>query len=749
MEQNNKENILFKGVRVSNIKKCKSNYNDGYFYIFQGTFGHNERQTFVGNFEVREGEKLDIIARLHIDPKYSNQYKVIAIIPNNDMDYNEFKKYLLSFKGIGPAKAKKIIDTFGEEVLDVIKHDYLKLVSLGVKETIAYEMHCRITKNETVNKLMELLTPYGISFTYINKIYDIYGDSAIELLLNNPYKLRENINLSYDLVDSFAIKNGSKTINTPRIIGGIKEAMTNLSTKGNSFSYVSEVIEETTKKLNKRITNEEDFITNSDVMKVLIYMAEEEKELIINKDSSCFLPYYYNAERSISRKILRANQDMYKRTLELSFNDLIKSIEEEVKVSYAPNQKDAIETSLKAPISIITGGPGTGKTTTLNGLIKCFKKVDPNIKILLAAPTGMAAKRMESATGLPSQTIHRLLDYKPYGKDLICGRNEDNPLEANVVIVDESSMLDIDLMFKFILSIPEGTQLVLVGDIDQLPSVGPGNVLRDLIESKVIATTRLQTIFRQQGTSTIVINAKNINEGKPLDLSKDDFKFVEVEDKQYGSLTYDQYVAKLIVDEYVRLINAGNNFNNVQILCPMRKKDNLASSTIINNMVQERVNKRKHGVKDIKLGFKIFREGDKVIQLKNNYEKDCFNGDIGYIIRVFNSQEPKIIVKFDKDKEVEFVGKEEIQEQLDLAYAMSVHKSQGSEYDHVLMPIVPSQKILHFRNLLYTGVTRGKKTVTLFGHKPSLDYCISNTNVDKRNSKLELYLRKTVIKFAA
>lgn len=744
MEENS-NSLVFKNVKANKVRKYNNN-----FHIFIGCFGSNQKETFKGNHDIQEGQKYDITGKITIDKKYGKQIQIISCIPNTEINSSDLNDYLKSFKGIGPAKAKKILDTFGKETLDVIKNDYLKLVSLGIKESIAYEMHCYITQNEVLNKLVEILTPFDISLTSINKIYTIYKEESLSILKFNPYKIRENINVSFSVIDYFAIKTGFEPRNTTRILGAINEVMRILATNGNTFYYAADIIEETKNLLNKKVLNENYLVNNADIMKILIYLSEVEKDLIIKDDSSCFLPYYYYAERNISRKILKLNQECYKRNLDKDFSEIIAEIEETINVQYAPNQKDAIKTSLVNPISIITGGPGTGKTTTVNGLIRTFKKVDPNINILLAAPTGMAAKRMESATGIQSQTIHRLLEYKPFNGELKCGKDEENPLEADVIIIDESSMIDVSLFYKFLQSIKEGTQLIMVGDIDQLPSVGPGNVLRDIIESKIIPITRLQTIYRQKGTSTIVTNAKRINEGKPLDLSKKDFKFVELKQEDYTNtkLTYDQIVAQQIVNEYVKLINQGNTFDNVQVLCPMKKKDNLVSSTIVNNMIQNKVNPKKQGVRDIKVAYLLFREGDKVIQLKNNYEKNCFNGDIGYITSINTTCEPIVTVKFDEEREINFTGKEEILE-LDLAYAMSVHKSQGSEYDHVLMPMVISQKRMLYRNLLYTGITRGKKTVTLFGEQNALNYALKNTNLDKRYSKLEVYLRNTTIRYSA
>jgi len=376
---------------------------------------------------------------------------------------------------------------------------------------------------------------------------------------------------------------------------------------------------------------------------------------------------------------------------------------------------------------ILTGGPGTGKTTTVNGIIKAILKNNPRTKLELAAPTGKASKRMEEATGKSAKTIHRLLEYRPFGDELQCGRNEENPIDADVLIVDEFSMTDILLLEKLLRALHIGTRLIIVGDVDQLPSVGAGNVLADMINSGVICTIRLNTIFRQKGTSMIVVNAYRINNGEYPDFSQPDFTFEEINDE-------DEVVADEIVKRYVELIKSGKTTNDVQVLTPLKKKTACGSKTL-NEMIQTAINPARPEVNEVKFGFLTFREGDKVMQTKNNYEKGCFNGDTGYITRIDKSKEDAVvIVKFD-DKEVEFTGREEILE-LELAYAISVHKSQGSEYETILIPMVMSHKRLLARNLFYTAVTRAKKMVHIFGSRKAIEYAVNNKNVATRNSKL-------------
>lgn len=732
MTQNNQ--ITYKNVKVNNVRFSGNNFS-----IFVGLVDGN-KEIFTGNILVSKGEKLNIVGEKVVNPKYGEQVKIISYERNDELDLKDLKEYLKSFKGIGEAKAKKIVDTFGESAIEIIKTDYIQLIPLGINLSTAKEMHDSLCKNKVLNELIQLIGPYGVSLNTINKIYDKYKDKSIEMLKFNPYKLKDYFNMSFDVLDNFSLKTGLKTNSLSRIIGGIKESMSFYVSLGHTFAYVSDIVEKTKIRLNKRITNEDKLVTNADIIKALIYLSEEENELIIGNDSSVYFPHFYYAERNISRKILRINKACNNTQLVKPFEEIIEDVQKSINIEYSSNQQQAIKTSLINPISIITGGPGTGKTTTVNGYIHALKKNDPDIKILLAAPTGKAAKRMEESTGMKATTIHRLLEYKVFGGELSCGRNEENPIEADVIIIDESSMIDVSLMDKFLKAVDSETKLTFVGDVDQLPSVGPGNVLKDLISCNVIPVTKLDTIFRQKGTSTIVTNAYNINEGLGINLDNDDFVMVEMNEE-------DVEVSKAIVAEYISLLNQNYSIDDIQVLCPMRKKENLCSSTVINKMIQDAINPKKDNRMELSFNGTTYREGDKVIQLKNNNEKNCFNGDVGYIISISrNNGEGNMVVKFDNDLEVTFYGREEILE-LDLAYAMSVHKSQGSEYPTVLIPMVDSQKVMHTRNLFYTAVTRAKKNVKLFGNMQSVNRAISNIDNTKRNSKLCNYIAETTVKF--
>lgn len=727
----------FENVKVTRIVYSNPDKN---YYVFIGQINSTKtKEKFVTHCPIAIGEKWDIIGN---ETVYSGnqQISVIKQTKNTSMDLDELKSYLITFNGIGQAKAKKILDSFGTDVFNVLKNDYLKLVSIGIPEQIAHEMHCFVTENEEFNKLISLLSPYNISINSARKIYNRYKDRSAEVLLNNPYKVMEQLGLSYELIDLFAIHNNISTLDTTRIIGGIKEAMKRYSNMGNTFAYVADICEQTKKILNNKVTDPKLQVCNSDIIKVLVYMSEETKELIINSETSCFLPNLYYTERNISRKLLRMISKKRK-NFDCDFNTVIKEIEEEIGFPYSDNQRDAIITSLNNKMHILTGGPGTGKTTTVNGIIRAFKKCWEDVNIVLAAPTGAAAKRMENATGMAAKTIHRLLEYKPFDGQLTCERNEENPIEADVLIIDESSMADLELLNLLLKALSDNTILILVGDIDQLPSVGPGNVLKDLINSRCIPVTVLETVYRQKGESTIIANSKRMKDGLDIELDKDDFRLIE-------TLPDDSVIAKLIVDRYCNLLNSGYSTDDVQILCPMRKRENKVSSTVINAMIQHEVNPHSDNKAEVVFGSKIFRVGDKVIQLKNNYEKSCFNGDIGYIVSITQGQDAVVTVKFDEEREISFEGREEIFE-LDLAYAMSVHKSQGSEYKKVLAPMTMTNKRLLTKNLFYTLFTRAKESVEFYGTLEAVNYAVHNVETTKRLTKLMTYIQNTFKKISA
>lgn len=686
--------------------------------------------TLVGNFRCAKGEKFNFKGKWIFHQNYGKQFQVEYFEKITELDEAEIRSYLTNFDGIGPSRARKIVNAFGKNTINVIKNDYEKLLDIGIPENIAKKIHNEIVRNDIVNKLVEKLKPYGISLKKINEIYEMYEDEALQVLEKNPYKLSDDISgIDFMTVDYIAQDKGIEHDCGFRIYSCIKHVLYMAAESGHTYLPADELI----RKVNEILSyKNQKPVDNNYILKVMMHM-EEYKELVIEEDTAVYLPMYYFAERYAARKLYKIREGNCSIPLKKDPDEIIKEVQEEIGVKYAPKQIEAIKAALTEKIVIITGGPGTGKTTTVNGIIHALLKNEPRTKIELAAPTGKAAKRMEESTGKKAKTIHRMLEYKPFGEELKCGRDENNPIEADVLIVDEYSMVDILLLDKKLKALKNDTKLIIVGDVDQLPSVGAGNVLADLIDSGVITVVRLDTIFRQAETSPIVSNAKLINEGKFPNLNHPDFVLIEEDDENV--------VAKLIVDEYVRLIKEeGLSFDEVQVLSPLKRKT-ICGSKELNNLIQDAINPAEKGKPEITFGSTTFRVGDKIMQTKNNYEKQCFNGDTGYIVDIKTSgQDPVIIAKFE-DREIEFVGREEIME-LELAYACSVHKSQGSEYKVCLIPVVNSHKRMLKRNLLYTAVTRGKQTIKLFGTKKAISYAVKNDNVDERYSKFFIRIKK-------
>lgn len=716
-------------VQIDNVLIKRVLHSKNFFTIVIGEYEENNASvegSFVGNFHCVKGEKFSFEGDWDMHPRYGRQFKVSGYQKIDHLLPEDIEEYLTGFKGIGRTRAKRIVNAFGKDTLKVIKKDYEKLTEIGIPKDIALNIHEEVVRNTAVNDLIRSLRPKGFSLKTINKIYEQYREHALNIVHNNPYRLVDDISgIDFSMADYFASEIGVEHDCGFRIQGSIKHALHQAAENGHSFLHVTELVKRVRNILTYK--NNQQNIDNNVIIKVLAHM-EEYKQLLIESDTAVYLPMYYYAERYSARKISKIREVPSTVVLNRDPDEIIKEIEEEVGFQYADQQREAIRKGLTEKIMILTGGPGTGKTTTVNGIIKAILKNNPKTKLELAAPTGKAAKRMEEATEKTAKTIHRMLEYRPFGDELQCGRNEENPIEADVLIVDEFSMTDILLLEKMLRALHIGTRLIIVGDVDQLPSVGAGNVLADMINSGVICTIRLNAIFRQKGTSMIVVNANKINNGEYPDFSQPDFTFDEIN----GT---DEEVAEEIVNKYVELIESGKTTANVQVLTPLKRKTPCGSKAL-NDLIQDAINPAYPGLNEVKFGFVTFREGDKVMQTRNNYEKDCFNGDTGYIVRVDKSKEDAtVVVRFDDDKEVEFVGREEILE-LELAYAISIHKSQGSEYETILIPMVMSHRRILAKNLFYTGVTRAKKNVHIFGTKKAIEYAVNNKNVPVRNSKL-------------
>ena len=551
---------------------------------------------------------------------------------------------------------------------------------------------------------------YGLTTNLILKIYKKYGCNAIETISNNPYVMIDDIEyIGFKKADEIAMKMGFAIDDHRRIYAGVKFVLNASTEDGHTFLYFNELV-----------TKACDMLTvNENIVKETIRTLINDGELV-NVDNRIFLLTLYMAENNIAHKLMAINN--YKDKTPYNANKTIEDVEAENGFKYNGLQREAILMALNSNLMILTGGPGTGKTTALKGIIQMFKSM--NLSIGAAAPTGKASKRMSEVTGLNAKTIHRLLDYNPY---FGYGYNEENPLPYDVIIIDEMSMVNVLLMNVLLKAISPSTKLILVGDVDQLPAIGAGNVLSDCIESNLIPTIRLTEIFRQEENSEIILKAHDINNGKQIVInnSKPNNNFFVINRNDNDSISNE--IISLVTERLPKKYKVSPT--DIQVLSPMRRFTTVGVDEL-NNKLQSLLNKNTDG---ITVGKTVFKLGDKVMQIKNNYDKEVFNGDIGFITDI-NLSEKIITVDYD-DNIVEY-DKTDMDE-LVLAYVSTIHKSQGSEYPIVIIPITRSHYNMLQRNLIYTGVTRSKEICILVGQLDMLNYAIGNTKYSVRNTYLK------------
>lgn len=691
---------------------------------------------------INAGEMLKVTGNWITHPDYGEQLKVELYEKLVPRTLEAIEAYLASglIKGVGPSSAKKIIKRFGEDTINIIEFHPERLSEI---KGISYEKALRIgqafQEQKELRNVVLFFQGYGISPTYCAKIYQIYGKDTIEEIRNNPYKLSdEAIGIGFKTSDRIARSLGIDPKSKFRICSGIRYVLSHIAMDGHTFVEDEQLKDYTSKLLDVDIDNIND---------ALISLMLDKSIYIERNDTSSriYLSPFYNAEAGVARKLSQLASMKFKGDLS-DFDEKILEVQKKEGIILTQNQKDAVKEALINGVLIITGGPGTGKTTIIKSIINLL--TGEGYDVLLAAPTGRAAKRMTEATGFEAKTIHRLLEmgYTSKEDELVFSKNEDNPIDADVVIIDEMSMVDILLMNHLLKAVELGTRLILVGDVDQLPSVGPGKVLQDLINSEVIKTVRLKEIFRQAEESHIIVNAHRINNGeKPLLNNKDkDFFFV-------ARNSADEIV-KTIVDLCTRRIPSAYGFEpmkEIQVLTPVRKGPVGVGN--LNTELQALLNPKDKNKREKVFRDFLFREGDRVMQIKNNYnirwQKDdskntegtgVFNGDTG-IIREIDDEEQKVVVSFDDDKIVEYAFS--ILDELEPAFAVTIHKSQGSEFPVVIVPIFPGPQVLMTRNLLYTAVTRAKNLVVLVGNRDYLDVMINNAREANRNSGLADKLR--------
>lgn len=708
-----------------------------------------EEITCVGSLKsADQGETIKAFGDFTEHAVYGSQFKIKSYETISPEDVVSMERYLGSgaIKGVGAALAARIVKKFGQDTFRIIEEEAERLVEIkGISERKAREIALQMEEKKEMREAMIFLQKYGISNTLAIKIYDRYGMKLYGVMNENPYVLAEDITgIGFRIADEIAGRIGIHTDSDYRIRSGILYILLQATAEGHLFlpenillTRAAQLLELVSEQISPQLAN-----------------LMMDKKIIIKKSESInkiYASVNYYAELSCARMIhdLNVSMAVTKELLPSEEDEIIKkveSLEQRLDLHLDELQKKAVLESIRNGIFILSGGPGTGKTTTINMIIQYFEA--EGMDILLAAPTGRAAKRMTEATGFEAKTIHRLLELNGAVMDedrrnASFERNEENPIEADVIIIDEMSMVDTFLFQSLLKAICVGTRLIMVGDVNQLPSVGPGQVLRDLIHSKIIPVVILQKIFRQAGESDIVVNAHKINEGKPIsfDNKSRDFFFLERND---ANVIY-KHMIQLISDKLPKYVNAAPY--DIQVLTPMRK-GNLGVE-ILNQILQQYLNPEDKKKKEHYNGDVLFREGDKVMQIKNNYQLEweivskygipidkgvgVFNGDMG-MIREINDYAQNIVVEFDEHKRITypFAGLDE----LELAYAITIHKSQGSEYPAVVMPILSGPKMLFNRNLLYTGVTRAKNCVTILGSSQMVATMIANENEQKRYTSL-------------
>ncbi len=696
--------------------------------------------TCVGKFSyIGEGEFLELEGEYTMHPSYGMQLQVTNHRIKEPEDRESIERYLGSgaVKGIGPALAGKIVAKFGEDTFRIMEEEPERLAEIkGISERKAREICVQVEEKKDLRQAMIYLQKYGISIHLAVKIYQKYGLGTYSVLEENPYKLADDIEgVGFRTADEIASRIGIHTDSDFRIQSGIFYTLLQSVQEGHVYLEENVLSERAAQLLEVELKDIEKYLMDLAMTKKVVLKQDGEKVRV-------YPAQYYYMEMNTARMLKELNinydepDDLIRRRID--------KLEEETESTLDEQQKRAVAEAVKHGIFILTGGPGTGKTTTINAMIRYF--LSEGMDIRLAAPTGRAAKRMTETTGYEAQTIHRLLEVSGSPEESSkggFGRNQDNPLETDVVIIDEMSMVDLALMHALLSSVVPGTRVIFVGDRNQLPSVGPGKVLQDLIESHAFPVMMLTRIFRQAQESDIVVNAHRINAGEEvrLDNKSRDFFFLKRQDAD----VIISVILTLIQKKLPRYVKA--KMTDIQVLAPMKK--GLLGVERLNQILQQYLNPPSVKKQEKEYGERLFRVGDKVMQTKNNYQLEweiatkyglvvdkgvgVFNGDIG-IVTAIHTYDETVEVEFDEKRKVKYPFK--MLDELELAYAITIHKSQGSEYPAVVIPLLAGPRQLYCRNLLYTAVTRAKKCVTLVGNETVFREMIQNVDEQKRNTSL-------------
>ena len=689
--------------------------------------------------DITEGDQIIAEGSFVEHKQYGIQFTVASYEIKEPETSVAMEKYLGSgiIKGVGPALSAKIVKKFGDETFNIIEREPERLAEIkGITEKKAIEIGSQFEEKKEFRNAMIFLNQYGVSNALAMKIYKEYGIKVMKIVRENPYRLADDIaGVGFKTADEIALRMGFSPESSMRMKAGISFALSMAASNGHTYLLYEDLYEES-----KRLLGISEAEFENDIYELTIERKIVLKE--VKGERRVYNNNLYYMELTVARKLLDLNaksENNYK-VMEAK----VKEVAAKTGIKLGDLQRKAVYEAVESGLVIITGGPGTGKTTTINAIIKLFEM--QNMEILLAAPTGRAAKRMTETTGMEAQTIHRLLELNgnpEEGGSMRFERNELNPLEADVIIIDEMSMVDIYLMYSLLKAVTVGTRLILVGDVNQLPSVGPGKVLKDIISSEKFNVVRLSEIFRQAAESDIITNAHKINAGQSIRLdnkSKDFFML-----SMNSSLQIQRALVSLIAEKLPPYVDATKY--DIQVLTPSRKGELGVEN--LNKILQQYINPPAPSKREKQWGEVVFRENDKVMQIKNDYQMEwkivtkkgltikegsgVFNGDCG-IIREINEFAGTVTVEFDEGKIVEYTGA--TIEELELAYAITIHKSQGSEYPAVIIPLLNAPRPLLNRNLLYTAVTRARKCVTIVGSENSVNEMIQNESEMKRNSGL-------------
>ena len=725
------------------------NEDNGYTVMVLKGMEEERELTCVGTFPaITQGAAIEASGNYTTHPVYGKQFQIASYLEKMPEDALAMERYLGSgaIKGIGAALAARIVRRFGDDTMRIVEEEPERLAEIkGISEKKAMEIAEQMTEKADMRRAMIFLQKYGISLNLGAKIYQKYGQTVYGVLQENPYRLAEDISgVGFRIADEIASRIGIHTDSDYRIRSGMLYTLLQASGEGHIYLPKEELFSRASGLLG---------VDSSYMEKHLMDMVVDRKLILKEtEDGAVVYPtrYYYlelNSARMLCELNILCPED------EEMMEKRINRIEKETGTRLDEMQKQAVAAAASHGLFILTGGPGTGKTTTINAIIRYFEEEGAELR--LAAPTGRAAKRMTEATGYEAQTIHRLLELngmpeeEQEGRAVHFDRNSENPLEADVIIIDEMSMVDIALMHSLLLAVTAGTRLILVGDENQLPSVGPGNVLRDIIRSGCFPVVELKKIFRQASESDIVVNAHKINRGEQVTINNKsrDFFFL----KRYDADIIIRVVIALIQEKLPRYVDAKPY--EIQVLTPMRK--GLLGVERLNQILQRYLNPPDEKKKEKEIGQRLFREGDKVMQVKNNYQLEweilgrykipvdkgvgVFNGDTGIMTEI-NEFAETATVEFEDGRQAEYSFKQ--LEELELAYAVTIHKSQGSEYPAVILPILSGPRMLMNRNLLYTAVTRARKCVTVVGSETTFAEMIRNEKQQQRYSSLDRRIRE-------